>query len=212
MRTTREGKWNAWILLTVLLGACGGGAPPEKTLEISDQFQLFVDDYVVQEMRQVTRRLNPLKKHPANPILKPDRSWEGQHTTPTFVAFDRKDRLYKMWYVYIHREPEAGGEVPARRPVPRRPGLCLLARRNRLGKTGLGLIRNCPVTDARTTPSPISPPSTICRIQIPRGATRRSSASGTAPGAWAWPSLPTVSTGLRTRGIPSSTRGSARER
>ncbi len=108
MRTTREGKWNAWILLTVLLGACGGGAPPEKALEIADQFQLFVDDYVVQEMRQVTRRLNPLKKHPANPILKPDRPWEGQYTQPNFVVFDRKDRLYKMWYVYVDRDQKPG--------------------------------------------------------------------------------------------------------
>ena len=108
MRTTREGKWTAWVFLAVLLGACGGGAPPNDALEISGQFQLFVDDHVVQEMHQVARRLNPLKKHPANPILKPDRSWEGQHTTPTFVAFDRKDRLYKMWYVYIHRNQKPG--------------------------------------------------------------------------------------------------------
>ena len=108
MRAIREGKWIAWAFLAVLLGGCGGGAPPNDALEISGQFQLFVDDHLVQEMHQVARRLNPLKKHPANPILKPDRSWEGQHTTPTFVTFDRKDRLYKMWYVYIHRNQKPG--------------------------------------------------------------------------------------------------------
>lgn len=108
MRTTREGKWTAWILLAVLPGACGGGAPPDEVLEIAGEFQLFVDDHVVQELRQVTRRLNPLKKHPANPIVRPDRPWEGQYSQPTFVVFDEKDRLYKMWYVYIDRDQKPG--------------------------------------------------------------------------------------------------------
>lgn len=108
MRLPREGKWIAWIILAALLGACGGGAPPEKALEVAGEFQLFVDDHVVQAMSQVTRRLNPLEKHPANPILRPDRPWEGQYTNPNFVVFDEKDRLYKMWYVYIDRDQKPG--------------------------------------------------------------------------------------------------------
>ena len=108
MRTTREGKWTAWIFLVALLGGCSGGTPSDEALEIAGEFQLFVDDHVVQEMRQVTRRLNPLKKHPANPIVRPDRPWEGQYSQPTFVVFDEQDRLYKMWYVYIDRDQEPG--------------------------------------------------------------------------------------------------------
>ena len=108
MNSNRAAKCALWILLAGLLGACGGGTPQEQALEVAGQFQLFVDDYVVREMRQVTRRLNPLKKHPANPILKPDRPWEGQFTHPNFVVFDQDDRLYKMWYVYIDRDQEPG--------------------------------------------------------------------------------------------------------
>ena len=108
MRTTRERKWIVWVFLSALLSGCGGGTPPGEALEIAGEFQLFVDDHVVQEMHQVVRRLNPLKKHPANPIVRPDRPWEGQYSQPTFVVFDEKDRLYKMWYVYIDRDQQPG--------------------------------------------------------------------------------------------------------
>ena len=108
MKLSRAGKCALWIILAGLLGACGGGAPPEQALEVAGQFQLFVDDYVVREMSQVTRRLNPLKKHPANPIMTPDSPWEGQYTNPNFVVFDQTERLYKMWYVYIDRDQKPG--------------------------------------------------------------------------------------------------------
>ena len=108
MRTTREGKCVAWVFLLVLLGACDAGMRPGEALETAGEFQLFVDDHVVQEMHRVVRRLNPLEKHPANPIVRPDRPWEGQYTNPNFVVFDEKDRLYKMWYVYIDRDQKPG--------------------------------------------------------------------------------------------------------
>ena len=191
MNSNRAGKCALWISLAGLLGACGGGTPPEEALEVAGRFQLFVDDHVVQEMSQVTRRLNPLKKHPANPILKPDRPWEGQFTHPNFVVFDQDDRLYKMWYVYIDRDQEPGEKYL--RVDRSSAGRAYAVSRDGIvwEKPDLGLVR-VPGAGLKNNAVIHNPSLYDIRDPDPGKRYRRSSAPETTLATWEWPSPPTV--------------------
>ena len=60
---------------------------------------MFIDDYLIEETDNVTRRLCPVSKHPENPVVRPDRTWERNLTVPQgSVIYDEEDRIYKMWY------------------------------------------------------------------------------------------------------------------
>jgi len=74
-------------------------SPPE-VIPIDLGRQLFVDDFLVAETT-LRRTYHLAKYHPANPVLKPDRPWEGEMA----MAFsdgawwDPKDKLFKIWYM-----------------------------------------------------------------------------------------------------------------
>jgi len=72
--------------------------PPEQVVEIGTQTQLLMDDFVLESTQALERNLNPLRKHEGNPLLRPERPWEGQYTLPSTVLYDESDRLFKMWY------------------------------------------------------------------------------------------------------------------
>ena len=57
---------------------------------------LFIDDDIIQDMNGLRRGLNQPRKHPGNPILKPDEPWEWFHGTSVF--YDEEEGIYKMWY------------------------------------------------------------------------------------------------------------------
>ncbi len=42
----------------------------DETIAVGNQAQVLVDDYVVESMTGLTRRLNLLVKHPSNPVAK----------------------------------------------------------------------------------------------------------------------------------------------
>ena len=80
---------------------CSGTGREEKTtaIELGPGTHLFVDDYLVADLQQVWRTLNRPSKHPDNPLLKPDRPWEGYLALqPGTVLFDEEEGLFKMWY------------------------------------------------------------------------------------------------------------------
>ena len=58
--------------------------------------QLFIDDYVIAELKGVKKVLNQPVKHPNNPLL---RKHEREHAmTYGAVVRDNRDGLYKLWY------------------------------------------------------------------------------------------------------------------
>ena len=81
----------------------------EKSVKISSEPQLFVDDGFVGYKLGVVRTLHSARKL-EKPVLEPDRPWEGDriyiHGT---VYYDRQTQLFRMWYVtrlspeYEHR-------------------------------------------------------------------------------------------------------------
>ena len=85
---------------------CSGTGREEKTtaIELGPGTHLFVDDYLVADLQQVWRTLNRPSKHPDNPLLKPDRPWEGYLALqPGTVLFDEEEGLFKMWYNALAR-------------------------------------------------------------------------------------------------------------
>jgi hypothetical protein len=76
---------------------------PPKVIPIDVGRQLFVDDFLIAQttLKRVHHHPEP---NPANPIIKPDKSWEGKGERiragvfSDGVWYDPEDRLFKAWY------------------------------------------------------------------------------------------------------------------
>jgi hypothetical protein len=67
-------------------------------VEVGNEAQLFIDDYVVASTSNLVRRINPLEKHDANPVLRPDQPWEERFAVPISAFYDADEGQYRMWY------------------------------------------------------------------------------------------------------------------
>jgi len=68
------------------------------SIRIGRQHQLFLDDYLIASCEGVTRRVCPVAKHPANPVIRPTESWEPRgYITYGSVIYDAEERIYKAW-------------------------------------------------------------------------------------------------------------------
>ena len=61
--------------------------------------QLFVDDHVVGEIDGLTRSLHAVRKHPDNPVLRPEQPAEGNSIEYTTVLWDEVEKRFKAWYL-----------------------------------------------------------------------------------------------------------------
>ena len=60
---------------------------------------LFVDDFHLTEVIGLQRRLNQVEKHPSNPVIKPEESWEGDGMwAKNSTMYDPTEGLFKLWY------------------------------------------------------------------------------------------------------------------
>ena len=108
------GFWAAGVLAAVvvsLFASAASGkslkAPPGLFKDINDKIvgdaiiirgkQLFIDDYIIGTLRGVKKVLNQPTKHPKNPLLVPDKPWEGRLGFSS-VMYDKEEGFYKMWY------------------------------------------------------------------------------------------------------------------
>ena len=70
-----------------------------KAISISQESQLFVDDWIVSSKRRVVRTLHPCKKLD-KPVVEPEYPWEGQRVyTYGTVHYDAERREFRMWYM-----------------------------------------------------------------------------------------------------------------
>jgi hypothetical protein len=107
-----------WIALLILFAATwvsNASEPqaqrPNSDIILLDGKQLFIDDYIIDEMAGLTKVLNRPVKHPDNPLAVPDLRWEehGFYANGT-VLYDEQDDLFKIW---IHLWKHAGEELAA---------------------------------------------------------------------------------------------------
>ena len=67
-------------------------------LNIGSTKQLFFDDYLIESLVNAKQGLNPAVKVDDNPVIQPERPWEGNFMRPNKVIFDPIDQIFKMWY------------------------------------------------------------------------------------------------------------------
>jgi hypothetical protein len=68
------------------------------SIRIGRQHQLFLDNFLIASCEGVTRRVCPVAKHPANPVIRPTELWEPEgYITYGSVIYDAEERVYKAW-------------------------------------------------------------------------------------------------------------------
>jgi len=85
---------SSWLLIVVT--AVSSAAAPKVTLDKTKQ--LFLDDELIAEQSNVTRRIHPARKHPANPLIAPEHDWEGTLAL-TYGSVIRDGDKFRMWYL-----------------------------------------------------------------------------------------------------------------
>ena len=63
------------------------------------QKELFLDDFQIEAAEHLTRKLHQPTLATENPILQPDKPWEGWITAPTSVIYDTLQEKFRMWYM-----------------------------------------------------------------------------------------------------------------
>ncbi|REJ97450.1 MAG: hypothetical protein DWQ34_02010 [Planctomycetota bacterium] len=86
---------------------------PDGPFVVTSEAELFLDDYLIAETQNLSRRLNKPEPHPDNPLLRGSAEWE--HNQLAFPSVYRIDGQLRMWYLswgwnYAARD----GEVPIR--------------------------------------------------------------------------------------------------
>ncbi|HRE07774.1 MAG TPA: hypothetical protein PKX00_19315, partial [Opitutaceae bacterium] len=67
--------------------------------DLTGPWQLFIDDSAIRDKTDVTRRYHRFEKHPRNPVLSPDRPWEGKVAYLYGSVLPGEDGTgYRMWY------------------------------------------------------------------------------------------------------------------
>ena len=80
--------------------ASDAAGAPASPFDVADKSQLFVDRVLVREACGIAFTLHPARRHPANPLVKADRPWEGWRLEIYGnVIYDADEKLFKMWYL-----------------------------------------------------------------------------------------------------------------
>lgn len=68
-------------------------------INLDSRHSLFLDDFLIEDKVNVTRRINQPEKYENNPVLAPDleHPWEGR-VSGISVLYDEEEHLFKMWY------------------------------------------------------------------------------------------------------------------
>ena len=71
-------------------------------VKLDSHRQLFVDDYLIASMSNLSRRYHQPQKHPKNPLVVSDRPWENPHRIIlNSVIYDKKMHKFRMWYISL---------------------------------------------------------------------------------------------------------------
>lgn len=92
----RQSARNALFLLLVFTSSVLAAEPLE---DLTGPWQLFVDDYTIDEKAGVDRTYHAFQKHPGNPLIVGDQPWEGPAIYMYGRVMPNETRTgYRMWY------------------------------------------------------------------------------------------------------------------
>ena len=92
------------LVAVVMCVLANRGRAAEETstpIDIGTRKQLFIDDYIVAEIKGLFRTLNQPVKYKGNPILKAPKPKPGGSELILLggsVIYDEEEKLFKMWY------------------------------------------------------------------------------------------------------------------
>ena len=85
----------------------------DNPISIGKKRQLFVDDYLIDKVENLKLNVHSWQKHPSNPLLIPDKPWEGAGNYALVwgsVIFEEELNRYRMWY-WTSAKPDEDGEM-----------------------------------------------------------------------------------------------------
>jgi len=97
----------AAILLTRSAGALAAETEPNDApaaCRVGTTKQLFLDDYVVDCVDGCEKVPHQANRHPNNPILVPEHSWEGRALEAPIVFWDEDLKRFRMYYWALHSD------------------------------------------------------------------------------------------------------------
>lgn len=87
-----------------LIASPASAGPPSRFVVPRGEHQLFLDDVGIESIEQVHRVLHPPKRHPGNPVLRPDTAWEDRCQVYGTALYDSTAKLFRMWYLTSPRD------------------------------------------------------------------------------------------------------------
>ncbi|MED5447569.1 MAG: hypothetical protein VYA62_05035, partial [Planctomycetota bacterium] len=103
------------LVVVLLLGRVvtivnAADVPARSLGDLTGPWQLFVDDSLVAEKTNVVRAYHSFTKDPGNPVLSPDKPWEGgrSYLYGTVLPHEAGDG-YRMWYQSYNEQADFGG-------------------------------------------------------------------------------------------------------
>jgi len=82
---------------SVLILALAASATATEPIRIGKERQLFLDDQLIEHTEHLVRRVQPAKKHEANPLIVPKEEWEPEGYVVPSVLYDDEEKLFKLW-------------------------------------------------------------------------------------------------------------------
>ncbi len=86
-----------WALMWMLAGV-PGVAQSEGPIRLGEVHQLFADDFVIEDSFAVEFQMCQPKKYPGNPVMRPEKPWEGGYMSADAVVYDGGRHEFRMWY------------------------------------------------------------------------------------------------------------------
>lgn len=83
-----------------------------EPIRIGNRRQLFLDGSIVQRRERLERRVCPVRKHPDNPVIRPEHDWEPGGYIHRTVLYDEQEQVYKAWCSGFGRAWRPAGEGP----------------------------------------------------------------------------------------------------
>lgn len=73
---------------------------PSYPVKVGSTRQLFIDDLLIESSNGLTRTIHPVRKHPKNPLIVPEKPWEGKSVLLYgSVIRDPETQKFRMWYL-----------------------------------------------------------------------------------------------------------------
>ena len=108
-----------WLMLFVsALNSCSVSekdytALKERLKETDANWQLFLDDHLIEKKENIKSALHNPVKYSENPVIRADVPWEENPYCFGTVIFDKDENIFKIWYESYNNSQK----VPKRTPV-----------------------------------------------------------------------------------------------